>query len=161
MSSRLPPPWGIRLIAIWAFVLAVIPFANLLLLTAAVEFYSNRYNNQTQVWIIFFLQVCFGIGFAISAYGLWRYQNWGRVLFLWASTIWFGVNLIVLFIPDFIFFSIRQYSTSELIWNGTRFFIALSIPLWYLTQPHVKAIFDYDTSENLSTEEVTPNDISI
>ena len=161
MDFRLPSTWGVRLLAIWAFVLAVIPFANILLLTAAVEFYSNRYNNQTQIWIIFFLQACFGVGFAISGYGLWRYQNWGRVLFLWASTIWFGVNIIALFVPSFIFFSIRQYSTSELIWNGIRFFIALTIPVWYLTQPHVRFIFDHDPVENIMSKEVTSNDNGI
>ena len=158
MGSRLLPTWTIRLFAIWAFILAVIPLANLLLFTAAVEFYSDQYDNRAQVWIIFLLQSVFGTTFAFSAYGLWRYKNWGRLLFLWASSIWFSLNLVALIVPELIRFSIRQYTTSELVWNAVRFIVALSIPLWYLTRPHVKAIFDHRPSNNLSTEELTPND---
>ena len=136
--------WGVWLCAAWAFTLAVLAFVNLLLLTQAPDFYSNENGNQARIWIIFILNMGFGVAFAASAYGLWQQHNWGRLLFLWTIIIWTGFNLIALFAPAFIFGSSRQYTTTELATNGIRFVASLFIPFFYLNLPRVKVLFYND-----------------
>lgn len=140
MKRFLTPEWIVRLLTIWALLLTILPFANLLLLTLSTELYDNQYGNQLQVWLIFILQTIFGLIFAASTYGLWRYHNWGRVLFLWATAVWFSVNFVALFVPLFLFSGVQQ-NPPTLILSGLRFAIAFVIPLWYLNQPRIRAVF--------------------
>jgi membrane protease YdiL (CAAX protease family) len=132
---------GVWICAAWAFTLAVLAFVNLLYLVNAVELYSDQDGNQAQVWIVFVVNVGFGLAFAISIYGLWRRQNWGRLLFLWTIVIWSGFNFMALFAPGIIFASDVQRTVSELTLNGVRFAAGVAIPLLFLNLPRVKALF--------------------
>jgi len=156
MSASLRTRWFIRLFALWALVLALIAFASLLITTKIAELGGDQVATPAQIWTLFILQTGFGIAFATCAYGFWQYRAWGRILFLWTSTVWFGLNLLALFAPGVIFVSDSQYTTTGLILNGIRYIIALIIPLGYLNLAHVKDIFI--NSQNLATEEVTIND---
>ena len=138
---RFSPKWGVWICGGWALALAVLALANLLLLTQAVELYQDEYGNQARVWLIFLLNICFGVAFAGSTYGLWRQENWGRLLFLWTIVIWSGFNLLALLAPGLIFSSGQAYTTSELATNGIRFALGLFLPVWYLNLPRVKALF--------------------
>lgn len=156
MKVQLKPKWGIRIVATWALVMAMVAFATLLLLTSTVELYSNAYGNQALVWIVFILNALFGMGFLASAYGLWKQQNWGRLAFLWTVGIWSLFNLFALFDPGLIFDSSRAYSTTQLALNGLRFSAALIVPLMYLNLPRIKSAFAFqpidqslDTGESL------------
>lgn len=140
MKRLLTPEGIVRLLTIWALLLTVLPFVNLLLLTQSTELYDNQYGNQLQVWFIFVLQTVFGLTFAASTYGLWQYNNWGRVIFLWATAIWFSVNFLALFVPLLLFSGVQQNPTAVIL-NGLRFAVAFIIPLWYLNQPRIKAVF--------------------
>jgi len=142
-SSKLSK-WGIWICAAWALALAILAFANLLLLSKAVELYSNQFGNQAQIWLIFILNVIFGLVFAVSTYGLWRPHNWGRLLFIWAIVIWSGFNILALFAPGILSASSRDYTTGQLAASGIRFVAGLFIPLWYLNLPRVKALFYND-----------------
>jgi len=144
----LTPKLGVRLLSVWALILAILPLANLLLLTQAVELYSNQFGNQGRVWIIFIMQTGFGLAFAASTYGLWQQHNWGRLLFLWTSVIWFGFNLLALIIPTALSPASIQKPLVEPLINGTRFAVALFIPLWYLNRPQVKTLFKTDTPKD-------------
>lgn len=152
MSPNLRTRWFIRLLAVWAVLLAALALAGLLLLTQTVELYSNQFNNQALVWLIFIFQTVFAVVFAACAYGLWQFQKWGRVLFLWTSTLWFGVNLLALFVPGILYTSGGQYTTTQLILNSIRYIISLFIPVWYLNLPYVKEIFIH-SPENFATED--------
>jgi hypothetical protein len=153
MRFSVSPTFSIRLLAVWAAVLAILPFANLLLLTQVVELSSNQFISQTQTWLIFGLQSTFGAIFAASAYGLWQKHNWGRVLFLWACVIWFGVNIFSLFVPNIVALAAVQQPLTGSILKGTRFAVALFLPVWYLNRPVVKEIFATNSSTNPTKEE--------
>ena len=148
MHKRFLPKWGVWICAAWALALAVLAVANLLLLTQAAGLYHDDNGDQTQIWVIFLLNVCFGLAFAASTYGLWRQKNWGRLLFLWSIVVWSGFNFLALFAPEILFSSSRQYTTSQLTTNGVRFMLGMIVPLLYLNLPRVKALF-YTGAENI------------
>ena len=130
--------------AIWALILGILNLANLLILTLAVELYTDQYGNQMQVWLIFGMDIVFGVGFFLSAYGLWTYQSWGRTLFLWVITIWAAFNIIGLAL------SVSQYGIGASIINITRYAVTLLIPLWYFHRPEVKAFFEQNKNIDLN-----------
>ena len=136
----------------WALVLAIVAFARLLLLSKAVELYSNEFGNQTQIWIVFLINVGLGLGFAASAFGLWRLENWGRLLFLWIIGIWSAFNLMAVFIINPLI-SETQYSLPEILVNGFRVAIGLAISLWYFKLPHIKTLFETKPPEKFVTED--------
>lgn len=144
--------WGIVIFILWAVVLAVVAFARLLLLSKAVELYSNEFGNQVQVWLIFLINAGLGLGFASSAFGLWRLENWGRLLFLWIIGIWTAFNLTALFIINPLVLE-TQYSLAEILVNGLRVAAGLVISLWYFNLPHIKTLFRSKSPENFITEE--------
>ncbi len=144
--------WGIYIFALWALALAVTAFARLLLLTKANELYQNTADNQGLLWLIFIMSSLFGLGFAGSAYGLWKQRNWGRVLFLWLIVIWSGLNLMALLIfPSSL--SDQDYTISGLLLNVARFAFAMLISLAYFNLAPVKARFKAGPSKNFTSEE--------
>lgn len=142
MTNWRPKKWGIFILALWAGLLALLTLANLLLLSASTEVYSE----QSEVWWVFIVSIIFSLGFGLSAYGLWRTQTWGRLLFIWSIISWSAFNLFALFAPGLIFVSDRTYATDKLILAGLYYGLALIFPLWYLNLPDVKRHFS-NTSE--------------
>lgn len=126
--------------------MALVAVARLLFLSGTVELTSNQFGTQTQVWVIFIFNAIFAIGFAGSAYGLWGVRGWGRVLFLWVIGAWSIFNLVALFM------TIDSYPTSEFIIDLLRLIVGLLISLWYFNIPRIKALFDRNSSGQLSTE---------
>ncbi len=110
--------------------------ARLLLLSKAVELAGDEFNNQPQIWLVFTLNILFGLVFGASAYGLWGRQSWGRILFLWVLVFWSGFDLISLFIGN-------DNTIPAIIVGVLRVAIGLVISLWYFNLPHVIALF-YD-----------------
>ena len=129
--------WGIRIVAAWAGLLALITLANLLLLSASADIYESL----GEVWWVFIINVLFIIGFGVSAYGLWQQQNWGRRLFLGTMVVWALFNLLALFAPAFIFVSERAYAPQNLFFSVVRLVAGLIFSFGYLNLPNVKAAF--------------------
>ena len=80
MSQSLEPRsriWGIRLVAAWSLLLALVTLANLLLFSASIEVYGQ----QGEVWWVFSLNILFTVGFGLSAFGLWQRSSWGAFAF--------------------------------------------------------------------------------
>ena len=152
LQQRFGRSWGVIIFILWAIVLAFVAFARMLLLTKAVELYSNQFGNQAQVWMVFIINGILGIGFAAGAFGLWRTENWGRVLFLWIIGLWSAFNLAALFVINPLIYG-RQYSPADLMVNGLRVAIGLIISLWYFNLPQIKILFLTKSSESLTTEE--------
>ncbi len=147
--------WGISAFVLWAAILAFLAFANVLLLSKVAELQESDPALQRQLWLIIFLNVGFGLGFALSAYGLWQRRNWGRTLFLWIVVIWSLVNVIALFAPGGWLPSNEVYSTGSRLLKGLRFTIGPAASLWYFNLPRVKYLFNTNGAENLTTEEVS------
>src|SRR5688572_22912209 len=114
----------IRIMAIWALILGILNLANSLILTLAVGVETNQDGNQMRIWLGFGMGIAFGVGFFLSAYGLWTYQSWGRTLFLWVITAWAAFTIIGLGL------SAGQYEVGALVVNIVRYAVTLLIPLW-------------------------------
>jgi hypothetical protein len=134
------PKFGIRLMAAWSATLTLLAIANLMFLSEAIV-YSNEYENPVRVWIIFILNVAFGLSFAAAAYGLWLQQNWGRLLFLWTIGAWAAFNTLALTLPGLIFGSAQTHAAVDLIGNLVRFSLTLLFPLFYLNRTRIKNSF--------------------
>lgn len=127
----------VRIMAAWSLILGVLNLMNLLILVMlAAGLETNQVPNQMQVWLSFGLNVIFVVGFFLSGYGLWRYQGWGRTLFLWIITAWAVFNIISLALSG------GQYSFGALAVNILRFVVTLLVPLWYFHRPEVKTFFE-------------------
>lgn len=148
--------WGVLIFTLWALVLAMVALARSLLLTEAVELYSNRFGNQTQAVTVFALNLLLGLGFGIAAFGLWRRQNWGRILFLWLIALWSGFNFLAVF-GNLAAPSTRPYSLSNAIFDGLRMAVGLIVSLWYFNIPRVKALFQSGRSEKFVNEDKQSN----
>jgi hypothetical protein len=93
----------------------------------------------------------FGLGFAVSAYGLWQRYNWGRILFLWLIVSWSGLNLFAIYSP---YLSPRQdFSFDGALISTLRFGFAVILSLVYFNLPQVKDLFRLDPAEDANTEE--------
>ncbi len=112
-----------------------------MLLTQAVEFYSNEFGTQAQVWLILGLNIVFMVGFAASAYGLWRGQNWGRLLFLLLIIIWSASNLVAMFMANPLFIFRESHVLADGLVNGLRFGLGLLVSVWYFNLPRIKRFF--------------------
>lgn len=145
--------WGIIIVAFWALVLAVLSMGNLLVLTTIVRLNTNEGPTQTQIWIVFVLNLLFLLGFIGSSYGLFKRSSWGRTLFLWIISMWAGANLMALFVP--ILSTTQGYSQAGIL-NAIRYAVALILPLWYLNLPQVKMAFQAPI--NNSTEDITTDE---
>jgi hypothetical protein len=169
--------WGIFVLSLWASVLALVNLARILLLSEGVQFFGgDRGATQSQIWMIFILNILFFLGFGSSAYGLSKQYNWGRIVFLWFVVIWSSFNLIALFAPNFYYllfspstvlaipgllFSPNQdYTVGELTFNGLRHAVELILPLWYLNLPHIKIVFHTPSAENFTTEGTTDDSVN-
>jgi hypothetical protein len=141
MKINLMPILIVRLVAVWALVLAMLSFAYLLVLSSSADFVTNTYGTQAQVWAIFGLNLIFGIGFASSSYGLWTHQNWGRVVFLWTIGLWAGFNLLGLLGAGLWWGVERNDTLVSMAVSGLRYAATLALPLWYLNLPRIKARF--------------------
>jgi hypothetical protein len=133
----------IRIMAIWALVLGILNLANSLILTLAVGLETDQADDQMRIWLGFGMGILFGVGFLLSAYGLWTYQSWGRTLFLWAITAWAAFTIIGLGL------SVGQYETGALVVNIIRYVVTLLVPLWYFHRPEVKAFFEQNKNIDL------------
>ncbi len=139
--------WGVFLFTLWALILTLLALARLLLLSQAVELYSDEFGNRLQVWIIFSLNTLFGLGFGASAYGLWRRHNWARLLFLWLAVIWSTSNLFALLLSA-LNPSTGIFSPVDIILGTLQASLGIIIPVWYFNIPRIKALFYTEKSEN-------------
>jgi len=148
--------WGITIVALWALVLAVLSFANLLLITSIVQSVTIEVG-ILQSWMVFSLNIFLLVTFSISAYGLFKREQWGRLLFLVSVSVWTVSNFFALFSPTYS--PNQNYTNQYLLLNAFRYAVALILPLWYLNLPQVKLAFQ-PSSENLKIEDATTDDTS-
>lgn len=139
--------WGIRILAIWAGILAFLALANLLILTRVVETGGYEPESRGLIWLIFGLNVIFGLGFAAGAYGLWRKRNWGRLLFLGVVVAWSAFNIFALFSSQ------PAFSTGERVLNGLRYLVGPVVSWWYLNLAHIKSQFKPGVPVTVEIEE--------
>jgi hypothetical protein len=82
----------------WAFVLAFNTGVVLWDLTGSLSQFGRPHTAFG--WLSLIVTLFAPFGFGISVYGLWGLRPWGRHLFLGSSTLFFGVNLIGIWLID-------------------------------------------------------------
>ena len=132
----------------WALVLAFIALSRLLFLSRVVELAHEEFGSQTGVWLVFALDALFCVGFGLSAYGLWKRRNWGRLLFLWLLGAWSAFELIGPFVAN-------QDAFIDLTANIFRVAVGLLIALFYFNLPRIKTLFNID--EEFLTKDTVQN----
>ena len=146
--------WGINIVALWSLTLAFLAFANHLHITSRVQSTVVEVG-VLQSWMVFGLNLSLLVLFSVSAYGLFKRQQWGRILFLVTVSIWAISNFFALFSPAYL--PNQNYTNQHLLLNAFRYVVALILPIWYLNLPQVKRAFR-PSSANLKIEDSTTND---
>ena len=146
--------WGIIIIALWSLILAFLSLANLLLITSIVQSASVEVN-IVQTWLVFGLNIFLLVAFSLSAYGLFKRQQWARFLFLAAVIIWAGLNFFALFSSSKA--SAQGHMISNIYIDALRYAIAVAVSILYLNLPRVKLAFQ-TLPENLDNEDQINND---
>ncbi len=130
--------WGILILTLWALVLTLLAVVNILWLTAIVE-NTNQEIEISRIWLFFLLNTLFGLGFAVSAFGLWRLRNWGRLLFMGMIFIWAASYVLAWLIS---LSNSQPYSISELTLNFIPYLLGAGLSIAYLNLPRIKALFE-------------------
>jgi hypothetical protein len=144
--------WGILILGLWALVLVLVALSRLLLLSAVVGSESDLNLSQGQIWTVFVLNGLFGLAFGASAYGLWTRRQWGRLLFMGSIIVWAIFYVAALFTSGESSAS-SDYGPGSLILNLIPYVVGLTVSVWYLNLPHIKALFNTRDSENEQSSE--------
>jgi hypothetical protein len=103
-------------------------------------------------WLSLAMAFAAPFGFGASVYGLWELRPWGRYLFLTTSTLFFGFNLIGVWLPGGVPPSIQdptQIRNARLL-ASARYGLALAIPLVYFNLNRIRALFRKSASQQVS-----------
>lgn len=148
-------PWSLYVFIAWALILAFNTGIVLWDLTGPLAQYGTP--NTVIGWLSLVTAFLAPFAFGASVYGLWELRPWGRYLFLAISTLFFGLNLISLWLPGGVPpnlqdpTEVRNAQLLALARNG----LALVIPLIYFNLSWVKALFEESANEqtNKSTNQ--------
>jgi hypothetical protein len=134
-------PWSLYFFVLWAFVLAFNTGVTLWDLTGPLAQFGSP---DTLIgWLSLVLAFVAPFGFGASIYGLWALRPWGRYLFLALSTLFFGFNLVGVWLPGGLPLTIQgpvQVRNARLL-ASTRYGLALIIPLVYFNLSWIKSLF--------------------
>jgi hypothetical protein len=125
----------------WAFVLAFKTGVVLWDLTGSLSQFGRPHT--TFGWLSLIVTFVAPFGFGISVFGLWGLRPWGRYLFLGLSTLFWGVNLVGIWLTDDL--SLNSQSLTPL--RNTRWLasvgygLALIVSLIYFNLSRVKILF--------------------
>jgi hypothetical protein len=134
-------PWSLYVFMAWAIVLTFNSGVALWDITGPLAQYGSP--NTLFGWLSLVIAFVAPFGFGASVYGLWALRPWGRYLFLGLSTLFFGLNLIGVWLPGGIPPNL-QYPTQILnarLLASARYGLALIIPLIYFNLSWVRILF--------------------
>jgi membrane protease YdiL (CAAX protease family) len=142
-------PWSLYIVIAWAAFLAFYTGVYLWDLTGPLAQYGTP--NTVIGWLSLVTAFLAPFAFGASVYGLWGLRPWGRYLFLAISTLFFGLNLISIWLPGGVPpnlqdpAQVRNAQLLALARNG----LALFIPLIYFNLSWVKALFEESTDQQV------------
>lgn len=145
MRNRFSAPYGIYIIAVWSVVLSLQNLARLIYTLATDGTGSQA--TQSQLFFYQWIGMLFSIAFFVAAAGVWQRKNWGRKLFLLATSIFFAISIFGVFASTTADLSpLAQWSLAG------RYAISIVIPWIYLNLPFVTQTF------LKKVEDITPYD---
>jgi hypothetical protein len=142
-------PWSLYVIIAWTILLTFNTGVVLWHITGPLA----QYGSPTTLYGWLSLAVAFvaPFGFGASVYGLWQLRPWGRYLFLTLSTLFFGLNLIGIWLPGGVPPNLQdptQIRNAQLL-ASVRYGLALVIPLIYFNLNHIRILFQKSTNEQI------------
>ena len=108
-------------------------------------------------WLSLALAFVAPFGFGASVYGLWELRPWGRYLFLTMSTLFFGFNLIGVWLPGGVSPNLQdptQIRNAQLL-GSARYGLALVLPLIYFNLNRIRTLFQ-ESKNQQNNEPVDP-----
>jgi hypothetical protein len=143
-------PWSLYVIITWAIILAFNTGVILWDLTGPLAQFGSP--DTLFGWLSLALAFAAPFGFGASVYGLWELRPWGRYLFLTMSTLFFGFNLIGVWLPGGVPPNLQdptQIRNARLL-ASVRYGLALVIPLIYFNLNRIRALFQESASQQVS-----------
>ena len=96
-------------------------------------------------WLGLALAFAAPFAFGASAYGLWEMRPWGRLLFLVITTLFFGFNLVGVWLPGGLLLDADRYTPAQVrnaqLLASARYGLALVIPWIYFNLSWIKERF--------------------
>lgn len=138
----LPKNYGIYIISIWSFALAVQGIITIVY-TVKTQGSVEVLLPKTQIGLYQTAVIIFSIAFFIAAIGLWLKANWGRWLFLITCSIYFIISIVGLFISNNNTIGIEIRALL-----AVRYVVSLILPLIYLNLPFIKEVFEKTTQSS-------------
>ena len=148
-SSSPRRPWSLYVIIFWAIILALNTGIELWDITGPLAQYGTP--DTFFGWLSLVMAFVAPFGFGASVYGLWELRPWGRYLFLTLSTLFFGLNLIGVWLPGGVPPTIEdpiQIRNARLL-ASARYGLALAIPLIYFNLSHIRVLFKKSTNGHM------------
>ena len=149
-SSSPRRPWSLYVIITWAIILAFNTGVILWDLTGPLAQFGSPDTLFGRLSLALAFVAPFGFG--ASVYGLWELRPWGRYLFLTMSTLFFGFNLIGVWLPGGVPPNLQdptQIRNARLL-ASVRYGLALVIPLIYFNLNRIRTLFQESTYQQIS-----------
>jgi len=142
-------PWSLYVIITWAILLAFNTGIVLWDITGPLAQFGTP--DTPYGWLSLAIAFVAPFGFGASVYGLWELRPWGRYLFLVLSTLFFGLNLIGVWLPGGMPPDLQdptQIRNAQLLASG-RYGLALVIPLIYFNLNHIRILFRKSANQQI------------
>lgn len=143
-------PWLLYFFVAWAFILA---FNTGVILWDITGLLGQFISPSTAFgWLSLVIAFVAPFGFGLSVYGLWGLRPWGRYLFMALSIVFFGTNLVGVWLPSELPLTVTaqaQLRNARLL-STARYGLAIIIPLIYFNLGHIKASFRESTNRQIS-----------
>ena len=143
-------PWSLYVIITWSILLAFNTGVVLWDITGPLAQFGTP--DTPYGWLSLATAFVAPFGFGASVYGLWGLRPWGRYLFLSLSTLFFGLNLIGVWLPGGVPPNLQdptQIRNAQLL-ASVRYGLALVIPLIYFNLNHIRILFQKSTDQQIS-----------
>mgnify|MGYP001824262803 CR=1 FL=1 len=148
-SSSPRRPWSLYFFIVWAIILAFNTGVALCDITGPLAQFGTP--DTLFGWLSLVTAFVAPFGFGTSVYGLWELRPWGRYLFLILSTLFFGLNLISVWLPGGVPPTIQdpiQIRNARLL-ATVRYAVALAIPLLYFNLNHIRILFKKSVNQQV------------
>lgn len=142
VSSVPRRPWSLYIFIAWGLLLAFNTGLALWDITGPLAQFGSP--DTLFGWLSLALAFIAPFGFGIAVYGLWGLRPWGRYLFMTLTTLFFGFNLIAIWLPGSMALTVQdplQIRDARLL-ALARYGLGLIVPLTYFNLSWIRPLFN-------------------
>jgi len=130
-------PYGIYVLALWSIVLGLQNFIRLMY-TFGINASGFGTMSLSRFYVYQWFSVILGVSFLVTAFGLWRRLNWGRIAFLIEVSLFFSIALFGVFSPNG-----NELTPIEKSGLTIQYSLSIILPWVYLNLAFVKDKFQF------------------